>query len=951
MTGRGQEVTVKIRTQYEGQGAQAFERVLESLLKMLGEASNNTSRLSRNFKNLAELFGVGAAGGAVGGALVAGVTAFTNSLSNAVQSATSLGASLLQASMRIQQMQMGMVAVLGSWYDLRDAQGRALTGVERYNTLLGMSRSLMQSIRAEADRTILSTQELVELVQTSMGFTFGKGLNEQQTVQFVSAVAQYGRMMGMNTPMIMQEVRALTGAAPLRTSQIALALGIVQQEVEQSGEAFYNALMRKFQSLGDLAAQAEGRLSTQWSTLQSALEEALADLGGGLEKALAGLLAQVNRVMRQLSEGRVFERLGWILGALVQQLIQTVSEWAQRAGDFIGSLTTWGSVILNALKKWVSDVLNQLGAVGNLIRHAVGLVSQVGPLAPGTNVFSTLGALGTGAVQTLRDLWNLSGFFVGGSAGESGVQATRRMPTSIGESDSKARARAAERERQRLQRERQEAERIVRDLAVQNARDAWNALYGVLDTQNAVWVIPLMEALEQQIAAEEAGKTLARIEANTSQTLRNALARQAYQTQQRTLEELASRRESALLGIQGREADAARRAAERRREMQRAGLRALYGALGMEDALLQMHYADRMAFYQEAGFGVLAPVLAGVEIYGPVQQRRQAEQQRAQERFMEALRERGESTRAARQRALERQLRRGLISPMAFVGELRRMYQTQPLPEGALGAFESGLMDEVQSRLPEQGLFESARAYRDRWLQALQDLKTAYGEWLQNLLHPEQFGQVMEAFDALALQFEQRFIERTESRWRRFVQGLAENLQHGIGNAMVNALDRVFRNIRSIGDAVRDLFSNVFAMIRQTVAQIIYDRVFKQLIEQLVSAIFNAVGAGGSGGGGKLTFGSVLASVGIGLLTGFVGNILGLQSGGRAGAGRAYLVGERGAELFVPQTDGVVYPHTYLRKMVQPAGGLAGASITVYVNDAGDVDLARRIARAVERLR
>lgn len=946
---RGQEITVKIRTQYDDEGARAFERALGSLQQQVGSAAQSALSLSSNFSGVASLFGAGAVGGVVGGILVAGAAAFANALANAAQSAIDLGASMLQASMRMQQMQMGIVAVLSSWYDLRDAQGRVLTGVERYNALLGMSRALMQEIRNEANRTILSTQELIELVQTSIGFTFGKGLTEQQTVKFVSAVAQYGRMMGMPTPMIMQEIRALTGAAPLRTSQIALALGIVQQEVEQSGEAFYNALMSKFGALADLAEQAESRLDTQWSTLQSNLEQILADLGGGLEKAIAGLLAQINRMIEQLNKDRVFERLGWIIGAALQSLINLISDWINEANRFISRIMMIANLVINALRSAIDNALNRLGVVGNWIRERLNWIGQAASTVWSLTPFGYAAQSGANIGSALRGLWYLSGLMIT-QGGEADIRATRRKPPAA----DTERRRAAERERQRLLHERQEAERIMRELATQNARAAWDALYGTLDTETAIWVVPLMEALEAQIAAEDAGKILARIEANTSQVLRDALAQQAFETQRRIQQELAGRREAQLAVLQAREQEAAQREAERRRSLQRAAMRTLYGALGMEDALLRMDYNERLQFYQEAGFGIFAPALAGLEVYLPVYQRRQAAQERSQAEFVEMLREQGEAARAQRQQALERQLKRGLISPVAFVGELRRLYQTQPLPEGALGAFEGALLEEVQARLPEQGLFESVQAYRDRWLQALQDLKTAYGQWLENLLHPEQFAQVMEGFDALAIEFEQRFIDRVQSRWKRFVQGLADNLQSGIGNAMVSALDRVMRDVRSAGDALRDLFSNIFAMIRQTVAQIIYERVFKQLIERLVDILFRAFGVGGSGGGGgggKITLGSVLASIGIGLLTGWLGNIFGLQSGGRVGAGRAYLIGERGAELFVPQSDGVIYPHAYLRKMIQPAQATSGATIMVYVNDTGDIDLARRIARAIERLR
>lgn len=947
MMGRGQEVTVKIRTEYDGAGAQSLSRALESLQQQVSAASRSAQSLSSSFSGFASLFGAGAFGGVVGGALVAGATAFASALSSAANAAMGLGAQLVHASMSMQQMQLGLAAVLGAWYELRDAQGRTITGIERYNALLGMSRALMQEIRDEANRTILSTGELTELVQTSLGFTFGRGLDERQTVRFVSAVAQYGRLMGLDTPMIMQEIRALTGAAPLRTSQIALALGITQQEIELAGETFYNALMRKFSALSELAAQAEQRFDTQWSTFQSKLREVMADLGTGLERGAATLLHSANQILERLQSERVFARIGWILGVLVQEALNWAHRIYEKTRRFVTGFLQAGEILWIAVSHAVNNLLHRMGAVGNWIRGAAGTLWQ------GAQALFERTPFGQGIreaqemVRTIRALWDLSGKAVFAQEGPSGVQARRRTPPPAGESTDRA-TRETQRERERRLREQSEALRIVGDLRGQRVQDAWNALYGVLSPENAAWVVPLMTVLENQMAAAEAGKILERIQADTTPALRTALAAQAWETAQRTRQGLVERREEALAAARERARDQAMREAAQRRASEREILRRLYGALGDEDALLRLEYEERRTFYQESGYGFLAPILAGIEVYLPAQRQRQQEQARQAEQFMERLREAGAAARAQQQRHLERRLRRGLISPMEFVVALRRLFPAQPLPEGALGAFEGALMDEVESRLPEQGLFEPAEAYRARWLAALHELKTASGQWLQSLLHPEQLAQVMEGFDALALQFEQRFIERTESRWRRFVAGLAEQLQSGIGNAFVQTLERVFRNLRSVGDAVRDLFGNILQMIRQTVAQILYERVFKHLVEQLVGAVLGALGGGGSGGA-KLTLGGVLASIGVGLLTGWVGKIFGLQQGGRAGAGRAYLVGERGAELFIPQADGVVYPHTYLRKLIQPQAHTGTVAITVYVNDTGDIDLARRVARAIER--
>ena len=107
--------------------------------------------------------------------------------------------------------------------------------------------------------------------------------------------------------------------------------------------------------------------------------------------------------------------------------------------------------------------------------------------------------------------------------------------------------------------------------------------------------------------------------------------------------------------------------------------------------------------------------------------------------------------------------------------------------------------------------------------------------------------------------------------------------------------------------------------------------------EITAAAIRNGIGAVLAGGGGK--------SGGIG---GLVGGLLGLPgraTGGPVAPGRAYLVGERGPELFVPTASGKVEPGRQARDVRitiavhAPAGGEPRAL----------AQSSRQVARAVKR--
>jgi phage-related minor tail protein len=97
------------------------------------------------------------------------------------------------------------------------------------------------------------------------------------------------------------------------------------------------------------------------------------------------------------------------------------------------------------------------------------------------------------------------------------------------------------------------------------------------------------------------------------------------------------------------------------------------------------------------------------------------------------------------------------------------------------------------------------------------------------------------------------------------------------------------------------------------------------------SALQGAVG-GGAGGGGLLSLGTSLLTAALGLP--------GRATGGPVAPGRAYLVGERGPEMFVPTTSGQVV-----------AGGSArDVRVRIAVNGGGEASEARLLARSARQV-
>ena len=133
---------------------------------------------------------------------------------------------------------------------------------------------------------------------------------------------------------------------------------------------------------------------------------------------------------------------------------------------------------------------------------------------------------------------------------------------------------------------------------------------------------------------------------------------------------------------------------------------------------------------------------------------------------------------------------------------------------------------------------------------------------------------------------------------------------------------------RSIDDA----FAKAGTSLARSLAHAADDG--KVSLGELARAVLEAVAAGGGGGGGGLA--SALSSAVGGLFSGA------RADGGAVAAGGAYLVGERGPEVFRPATGG----------SIEPTGGGVNVTVNVQGGDLGgltrsDAQLAQALARAV----
>ena len=145
------------------------------------------------------------------------------------------------------------------------------------------------------------------------------------------------------------------------------------------------------------------------------------------------------------------------------------------------------------------------------------------------------------------------------------------------------------------------------------------------------------------------------------------------------------------------------------------------------------------------------------------------------------------------------------------------------------------------------------------------------------------------------------------------------------------ALEALREPAERAAGAIEDAFGRAGASLTRSLARAAADG--EVSLAELARAVLGAVSAGLGGGGGGL--GAAIAQA----VAGAVGFGGARAEGGTVLGGGAYLVGERGAEVFRPQGAGVI----------EPASGVGGVTVNVTV-DGGAQALLRSEAQIAQAL-
>lgn len=270
------------------------------------------------FKRLSDhagAFNVNVANSSATGAIAFGnvyAQAFGKVISYAEQAATAtarLGfeavATGIKFNAQMETSRLGIASLVSSFSEIRDAQGKLVTGATGWAASLRVAEDVQKQLRTAALQTTAEYSDLLQALQVGMGPALAAGFNTSQVVKFTQTVAQSAAAIGIPMQQLGQEIRALFSGDIGPDSRLAnLLFSDVPrtkikefvEELKSSGK-FFDEMQKRMGAFALAGAEAANTFNGALSNLKDAITQSL---GEATQSATSGLTQEIKALTAEI---------------------------------------------------------------------------------------------------------------------------------------------------------------------------------------------------------------------------------------------------------------------------------------------------------------------------------------------------------------------------------------------------------------------------------------------------------------------------------------------------------------------------------------------------------------------------------------------------------------------------------------------------------------------------
>ncbi len=191
---------------------------------------------------------------------------------------------LVKFNSEIENVTLGIAAVVTAVGTVRTAAGGAVTATAAL--ALGQKEAARQTrlLRQDALSTTASFEDLALAFQTAIAPGLNAGLNLDQVRKFAVQISQAATAIGLSQNQLAEEIRSiLAGTIQARTTRIATALGITNEDIRRAKEAgtLADFLNKRFSAFTEAGKEAQTTFTGLTNRLKTGFQLVLSS--GGLE--------------------------------------------------------------------------------------------------------------------------------------------------------------------------------------------------------------------------------------------------------------------------------------------------------------------------------------------------------------------------------------------------------------------------------------------------------------------------------------------------------------------------------------------------------------------------------------------------------------------------------------------------------------------------------------------
>lgn len=167
-----------------------------------------------------------------------GILAAFTAVRLAIRAFAGLVGQTIRLNAQLESAELGVAALFTAVSQVRDSTGELASGPEALEVATSEARRQIQLLRRDALQTTATFEQLVDTYQIAIAPGLQAGLDVDEIRKFTVQISQAAQAIGLEQNMLAEEIRSLlSGTIQQRTTRIAVALGITNDDIRRAREA------------------------------------------------------------------------------------------------------------------------------------------------------------------------------------------------------------------------------------------------------------------------------------------------------------------------------------------------------------------------------------------------------------------------------------------------------------------------------------------------------------------------------------------------------------------------------------------------------------------------------------------------------------------------------------------------------------------------------------------